>query len=100
MTRGGRRPGSGPKRRNIVRVRCCLPRAAYDELEARVSQLGISRAQVMVRILCRELIGQEEPPRPPESGRRPQSPFGLRGALRELGSGRVPELNLGPLDFG
>lgn len=57
MINGGRRPGSGRRHRDTIRVACSIPRPVYEELISQEKLTGIYRTRVAARILCDGLIG-------------------------------------------
>jgi hypothetical protein len=57
VTHGGRRPGSGRKPRDTVRVVCSVPRPIYNELIRCERSTGTYGTRIAAAILTEHLIG-------------------------------------------
>ena len=90
MTNGGRRPGSGRKRKDSVRLEFFIPRDVYNELIRRENLTQIYRTRIAAGLLFRALhhqIGRFSAPQPGdgESGEAPTF-----GVLPPNSSGLTP----------
>ena len=57
MTNGGRRPGSGRRHHETLRISASVPRPVYLELVRQERLTGVYRCQIVGRIVTENLIG-------------------------------------------